>query len=239
MFRYLEIIGSSLKMALSEFRSNKLRTFLSLFGITIGIFCIIGVLATVNSLERNVQNDIKSLGTNSVYIDKWQYSGGENYPWWRMVKRPNMKYQEMKMLQQKVNTASAIAFKIDARDNVDFEDNSVTDVNYIGISEEFPRIQKIEISDGRFFQQSDYDYASNSIVMGYTVAEQLFIKAENAVGKQVKIRGKIGNIVGLIKKQGKSIIDVWEFDNSIIMTYGFLKTMVREEWSNPVFLLQN
>ena len=59
MFRIFEIIGSSIKMALEEFRSNKLRTFLSLFGITIGIFCIIGVLATVNSLERNVQNDIK------------------------------------------------------------------------------------------------------------------------------------------------------------------------------------
>src|SRR5215203_5300706 len=112
MRRFLEIVWSSLKMALQEFRSNKLRTFLSLFGITIGIFCIIGVLATVNSLERNVQNDIKSLGTNSVYIDKWEYSGGPEYPWWRMIKRPSMKYQEMQILQKKVHTADAMAFKI-------------------------------------------------------------------------------------------------------------------------------
>ena len=63
MRRTIEIIGSSFKMAMQELWKNKLRTFLSLFGITIGIFCIIGVLATVNSLEHNIQNEIKALGT--------------------------------------------------------------------------------------------------------------------------------------------------------------------------------
>ena len=62
--RTIEIIASSLKMAMQELWKNKLRTFLSLFGITIGIFCIIGVLATVNSLEQNIQNEVKSLGSN-------------------------------------------------------------------------------------------------------------------------------------------------------------------------------
>ena len=52
----IEIVVSSFKMAIQELWKNKLRTFLSLFGITIGIFCIIGVLATVNSLEQNIQN---------------------------------------------------------------------------------------------------------------------------------------------------------------------------------------
>src|SRR4051812_586301 len=167
MLRFLEILGSSLRMAMEEFRSNKLRTFLSLFGITIGIFCIIGVLATVNSLERNVQNDIKALGTNSVYIDKWEYGpGGE---WWRMIKRPDMKYQEMKLLKQKVNTASSIAFKIDTRDNVEFEDNTVNSITYLGISEEFPNIQKVEVAEGRFLQQSDFDQSSNSVIMGHDI----------------------------------------------------------------------
>jgi putative ABC transport system permease protein len=238
MFRIFEIIGSSIKMALEEFRSNKLRTFLSLFGITIGIFCIIGVLATVNSLERNVQNDIKSLGTNSVYIDKWEYSGGENYPWWRMIKRPAMKYTEMEMLQKKITTADAMAFKIDTRGNVEFEDNVVNSINYLGISEQFPEIQKVEVGEGRFLQQSDYDFAANSLVVGHTIAEQLFGRAELAVGKKVEIKGKVGNIVGVIKKQGKNMIDMWEFDETIIMPYGFLKSMIREEYGNPVIIVK-
>ena len=223
-------------MALDEFRANKLRTFLSLFGITIGIFCIIGVLATVNSLKRNVENDINALGTNSIYIDKWEYKQGSE--WWKLMKRPAMKYTEMEMLQKKVRNAEYMAFKIEANGNVEYEDNLVSSVNYLGVSENFPDIQKIEITLGRFFQPVDYDYAANSIVIGYNVAEQLFAKAENAIGKQIEIKGKIGNVVGLIKKQGKTMIDMWQFDDSILMPYGFLNTMIKEENGSPVIIVK-
>ena len=103
MRRFLEIIWTSLKMALQEFRSNKLRTFLSLLGIAFGIFCIISVLSTVNSMEAAIQKDIKALGSNTVYIDKWDYSGGGgDYPWWKYIKRPDPKYDEMKALKLKL-----------------------------------------------------------------------------------------------------------------------------------------
>ena len=92
-------------MAVEEFRSNKLRTFLSLFGVTIGIFCIISVLSTVGSLEAAVQNDIKSLGSKTVYIDKWEYKGGDEYPWWKYVNRPTPKFREIELLRQKVPAA--------------------------------------------------------------------------------------------------------------------------------------
>ena len=81
MVKLLSILWNSFRMALQELKVNKLRTFLSLFGITIGIFCIIGVLATVDSLERKVQNDLKTLGSDTIYIDKWNYGGGPDYPW--------------------------------------------------------------------------------------------------------------------------------------------------------------
>src|ERR1700733_10327338 len=95
MFRFLNIIWSSFKMALQEFRSNKLRTFLSLLGITFGIFCIISVLSTISSIEYAVQNDLKSLGNNTIFVDKWQYAGGgSDYPWWKYIKRPTPKEEE-------------------------------------------------------------------------------------------------------------------------------------------------
>src|SRR6188768_1597259 len=97
----IEIITSSFKMALQELKNNKLRTFLSLFGITIGIFCIIGVLATVESLQSKVQADIKTLGTNTIYIDKWQYGNDTDYPWWKYVKRPYPKFHEMEAIKMR------------------------------------------------------------------------------------------------------------------------------------------
>jgi putative ABC transport system permease protein len=236
MRKTLEILGTGLKMALGEFRSNKLRTFLSLFGITIGIFCIIGVLATVNSLEKNVQKDIKALGSNTIFIDKWDYSG--QIPYWKLLNRPSPKYHEMGLLRKAVPEAANIAFALQRMDKVEFQDEKLDNVRMYGISEDFSNIQTIEVIDGRYLQQADFDYASNSIVIGYKVAEELFGKPERAVGKMVSIYDRNVNIVGLIKKQGSSIIGGWEFDNCVLLPYAFMKTLVREEYSDPVIMLQ-
>lgn len=239
MRRILEILFSSLSLTLQEFRSHKVRTMLSLSGVAFGIFCIIGVLAMVDSLQRAVQNDIKALGSNTVYIDKWEYGGGGDYPWWKYMKRPSPKMEEMLLLEQKVPSALNIAMNINTSDRLEVADNVVTGVNYYGVTEDFSNIQKIEIDMGRYLQQSDYDYAANSIVMGYEIAENLFGKPEKAVGQLVVMKGgKRGVVVGLIKKQGKSILGGFEFDKSIIMPYNYLKTLVREEFSSPVIMVQ-
>jgi putative ABC transport system permease protein len=239
MRRFVAIIWSSLKMALQEFRSNKLRTFLSLFGVTIGIFCIISVLSTVNSLEMKVQSDLKSLGNNTIYIDKWVYAGGDDYPWWKYMKRPTPKYEEMRALKGKVPSAANIAFVTELNATIEYEQDQLTGVTYYGYSEDFPNIQKVEIVQGRALLQSDFDQNVNAILVGHEVAEKLFGKAENAVGKQVRLKGGRGaTIVGLIKKQGKSMIGGWEFDNSIHMVRGQLKQLNPEEWSQPKIMVQ-
>jgi putative ABC transport system permease protein len=239
MFRFLEIIWSSLKMALQEFRSNKLRTFLSLFGVTIGIFCIISVLSTVGSLEQAIQKDIKSLGSNTVYIDKWEYSGGNDYPWWKYVKRPEPREEEMEALKLKVPSAANIAFAIETNNSIEFEDNIISSIVYYGVTEDFFNIQNVEVILGRALLQADYDYSSNSVLVGHEVARTLFGTPENAVGKAVRIKdGKTANIVGLIKKQGKNIIQPWEFDNCLIMVTGFLRQMIPEKWAGPKIIVQ-
>ncbi|MDH7461139.1 ABC transporter permease [Chitinophagaceae bacterium 26-R-25] len=236
MRRVFEIIGSSFKMAIDEFRANKLRTFLSLFGITIGIFCIIGVLATVNSLERNVQTDIKSLGSNSIYVQKTDFS--QQNPWWKTMGYPNVTYAEMEQLKRKVPTIKNVTFLLQSNDKIDYESESLSGVNYYGITEEFSNIQNIEIVSGRYLQQSDFDRGSNSIVMGNDVAEQLFGSAERAVGKEIEMKGKKGFVVGLIKKQGKSMIGGWDFDNSMIMPYQFLRGLLNERSVEPTIIVQ-
>jgi putative ABC transport system permease protein len=239
MRRVLEILGSSLNLTWQEFKSHKIRTLLSLSGVAFGIFCIISVLATVNSLEYAVQKDIKALGTNTVYIDKWDYKGGPDYPWWRYIKRPSPSFEEMKLLKQKVPAAANVAFNINTNSYVGYEDDVINSVNYYGISEDFINIQPVEIEIGRYLQPADYDYDANVIVMGHVIAETLFGKAEKAIGKNVVLKaGKRALVVGLIKKQGKSIIGGWEYDNSILMPVGFMKQIVREMNSNPVIMVQ-
>jgi putative ABC transport system permease protein len=216
-----------------------LRTFLSLLGITFGIFCIISVLSTISSMQLAVTNDIKSMGNKTIYIGKWQWGGGSDYPWWKYLKRPEPKYEEMKLVREKVPDIKNIAYVTGVTDAVEFEDNILKGVNYYGVTEEFINIQPLTIGEGRYFMQADFDRGPNYIVMGNTIAENLFVKPENAIGKQVKLKdSRAAIVIGVIKKKGKSMIDAWDYDNSILMPYTFLKQIVRDENSGPNIMVQ-
>ena len=238
MRRLFEIISSSFKMALDELWKNKLRTFLSLFGITIGIFCIIGVLSTVQSLEHNLQTEIKSLGTNTIYIDKWEYGGGPDNPWWKYIKRPSPKYSELGAIKERTPTAKYAAFKINTNDNVEVGDNILKDVRLYGISEEFPSIQPMDIQYGRLMTDGEFDRGSNTVVIGNEVAEKLFGEVERAINKVITTRGKQSIVIGVIKKQGKQMMGGWEFDQSVVMPYRYARTIMDERNAFPIIMVQ-
>lgn len=238
--RSLEIIVSSFKMALQELWKNKLRTFLSLFGVTIGIFCIIGVLATVNSLEQNIQNEVKSLGTNTIYIDKWDYTagGGPDYPWWKYVNRPSPKYTELGQIKERTHSAKFTAFEINVTDNVDYADNRLSGVNIYGISEEFHEIQPVDVEFGRFMSDAEFSQGSPVTVIGFDIADKLFGSRERALGKEITARGKKLSVIGVIKKQGKTMIGGWQFDQSIVMAYRFARNIMDEKKADPLIMVQ-
>ena len=110
MLATIKILWNSLKMALQELRVNKLRTFLSLLGITIGIFCIIAVFTVTDSMERNIRSDVQALGSDVIYVQKWPWGGGGEYPWWKYMNRPEPQYKELQVIQDRVRSASASAF---------------------------------------------------------------------------------------------------------------------------------
>ncbi|HKI89833.1 MAG TPA: ABC transporter permease, partial [Draconibacterium sp.] len=87
----IRLIFESFSFAFNSLKANKLRTFLSLLGITIGIFAIISVFTVIDSLESYIRNSLNSLGSNMVYIQKWPWAppeGETEYPWWKYLNRP-------------------------------------------------------------------------------------------------------------------------------------------------------
>jgi putative ABC transport system permease protein len=240
MRRTIEIVYSSLKMALQELWKNKLRTFLSLFGITIGIFCIIGVMATLGSLEHNIQNEIKSFGTNTIYVDKWDYSAGGNgeYPWWKFVKRPSPKFDQLEQIMARTPSAKYAAFKIDRNVDLEYEDNQLKSIIIYGFTDDFNNIQSVDIHYGRYISPAEFQQGSNSVVIGNEIAEQLFINPERAVGKMVTAKGKKMIVVGVIKKQGNQMIGGWQLDKAVVTPYRFARTVMDERYSDPLILVQ-
>ncbi len=238
MIKLLTILWNSFSMALQELKVNKLRTFLSLFGITIGIFCIIGVLATVDSLEKKIQSDLKSFGNNTIYIDKWEYSGGNEYPWWKYYKRPAPKYDEMKFLKEKSQLASNICLFVSANANLSYEETILTNVNIYGITEEFSNIQDVGIVYGRYINESEFIRGTPTVVIGYKNAENLFGNPERAVDKEVTFNGKKVIIVGVIQKQGQSMVGGFDYDQCLLTTYRYFASVYVPKNSNPFIMVQ-
>lgn len=240
MVKILYIVWNSFKMALQELKNNKLRTFLSLFGITIGIFCIIGVLATVESLEKKIKDDIASLGSNTIYVDKWDYSGGPDYPWWKFIKRPYPKYQEMVAIRQRSALAEAVSYSINSLGNIEYEDEVLNGVKFYGITEQFSSIVAIDLAFGRLLNESEYNRGAPVTVLGYDNAENLFGDAERAVGKQIKVQHRNFMVVGVVKKQGKNFLGGggWAFDEAVILPYKTMAAMFVVEQSGPQIMVK-
>jgi len=225
-------------MAIEELRNNKLRTFLSLFGVTIGILCIIGVLATVESLKQNISDGLKDLGTNTIYVQKWPWGGGEDYPWWKYMKRPEPKYDELRPLKDRSAYTESVAFMLFNRSNVEYKDNLLTGVTWYGATEDFNRIQEVTILEGRYITSSEFANGSPVLVMGHENAVKLFDSPERAIGKQVGLSGRTVTIVGVIKKAGTSLIGGWDFDNIIIVPFNFCRQVVDERRADRFLLVK-
>lgn len=238
MRKTLNILANSVKLTFQELVVNKLRTTLSLIGIAFGIFCIIGVLATVNSLEMNIQNQIKSMGTNTIYIDKWDYSGGSDYPWWKFMNRPVPKIEEVTYVKERSHLAENVAFEIDTRLNVEYNDFSLPGVSASGITEEMNDIQPITLVYGRYFSGSEFSSGTPVMIMGYSNAENLFGSAEFALGKEVKIKDKKATIIGVIKKMGSSLIGLQDYDQQVILPYRFARTLINEDQNSPKIIVK-
>jgi putative ABC transport system permease protein len=239
MLKLLNILWNSFKMAMQELRVNKLRTFLSLFGITIGIFCIIAILSVVDSLERKVQDDLKKLGSNSIYLDKWEYTNdGPDYPWWKYIKRPAPKYEEMQFIKAKSYLTGNIAFKSKAMGTASVADASLSGVNFLGVSEDFSRIQTLEMQVGRYINDAEFARGTPTIVIGDNVAEELFGSAERAEGKEITFQGKKLIIVGVIVKQGTSFADEFNFDQSLVVPYKYFASVYNPDNNEPLIMVQ-
>lgn len=238
MRRIIEITSSSFRMAIEELSKNKLRTFLSLFGVTIGIFCIISILATVNSLEINIRSEIRSLGTNTIYVDKWEYSAGPDYPFWKYAKRPVPRYSEVDEIRRRTPTAKYVAFKINAMDKVEWADRVAGNTRLYGISTDFTRIQPVDVGYGRFISDAEFGRGANAVVIGNTLAENLFGNAREALNRVITIRGKKNVVVGVIKKQGRQLIGGWGFDEGVIMPYEYARTIMDETRADPLIMVQ-
>lgn len=232
------LIKESFLFAWHSLSANKLRSFLSLLGITIGIFAIILVFTVVDGLENNIRNSIQSLGNNVVYIQKWPWSFEGDYPWWKFINRPLPNYNEMQELLKRCKTTEAVAFRLGARRTVKYKSNSVQNTVLSGVSHEFYKIKNFDLSAGRYFTQSEAEAGYHLVLLGAKIAEGLFPN-EDPIGKEIKIAGQKAAVIGVIKKEGESLLGL-SFDYQVVTPYIFSRNILdaRSQNADPVIYVK-
>lgn len=223
MIIYVRLLKESFGFALNALRNNKLRTLLSLLGVTVGIFSIIAVLAAVDSLDRKIKKDLSTLDKNTVYLLKFSF-GPTDVPQWKREQFPDVTYEEYEYLKRSVNDVDAMAYMLfTKRENVKYEGVTVSSVSVMPTTYEFENIQKLGFKEGRFFNESESNSGAPLIVLGHDVAKNLFDDLD-PIGKKVRLYGQKFTVIGVLKKVGAGIFGE-EDDTTVYLPVNFVRRL--------------
>ena len=229
-----KLIGEGVLLAFGSLVTNKLRTFLSLMGITIGIFSIIFVFTVVDSLEAHLRSDVASLGDDVIFIQKWPWNFEGEYPWWKYLSRPVAKIEELSDIQRRSRYAEASAFYCSADKTIKYKSNSIEGVDIISVSQDYNKVKNLDIFYGRYFSESESISGRGVVVLGYTIADVLF-QGKDPIGKSITIMGRKVMVIGVIALQGESILG-GSTDTQVFVPEMFAKDIIKE--SDPMIMVK-
>ena len=196
-------LRESFRMALEAIRDNKLRSMLTLMGITLGVFSVIGVMTAIRTLESSVESGLNVFGTNTFSISKRpaiQFGHGGR---WKYRNRPNITYDLYEGLKER----ALLPLHVSAYDTkwgatVKYKDKQATKKIEVGGADEFTvRILNTNISDGRNFSRDDVLHMRRTAIIGKDAITQLF-PYEDPLDKMLSINGIKFRIIGVIEEKG-------------------------------------
>lgn len=227
---YFRLLNESFWFAMGALKNNKLRTFLSLLGVTIGIFSIIAVLTAVDSLDRKIKKDLSSLDKNTIYLFRSSFAPSD-IPDWKQDQFPEMKYDEYVFLKNAMTRTEAMGYQIFTKnESIKFEEKVATGVNIVPVSQEFEIIQRLEFMSGRFYNESEANSGANVMVLGFETAKLLFDGLE-PIGKNVRLYGQRFTVIGVLKKQGDSAVGGSD-DTSAFIPVNFVRKLYGDNNKN-------
>jgi putative ABC transport system permease protein len=225
MRMFIRLFRESILFAVQALVVNRLRTILSLLGVTIGIFAIISVFTMVDSMEKGIRDGVASLGDDVIFIQKWPWEMGGNYPWWKYWQRPEPSVKDELMLAKRDGLVKATAFMADGDRTVEYLNNSVEGAKIMIVSHTYNDVKKLDIVEGRYFTPTESASGRNLAIIGADIAEGLFPNG-NVLDKKIKIGGAKVTVIGLFKKEGESMIGN-SMDEVVLIPVNFARSIIK------------
>ena len=202
MFIYLQLLKESFNFAIKSLRDNKLRTFLSLLGVTVGIFSIISVLAAVDSLNRSIQESLSGLDKNMINLSKYSFAPS-SVPQWQRLSFPQVTYQEYEFLKRELPNTEAVVYELFGLNSaVKYGGKTIPSMSVQATSAGAEQISDIRMGKGRFYNDAEANAGTAVTILGYEAAEQLFGE-EDPLDKEIRVFGRRLTVIGVLKKYGE------------------------------------
>ena len=202
MFIYLQLLKESFNFAIKSLRDNKLRTFLSLLGVTVGIFSIISVLAAVDSLNRSIQESLSGLDKNMINLSKYSFAPS-SVPQWQRLSFPQVTYQEYEFLKRELPNTEAVVYELFGLNSaVKYGGKTIPSMSVQATSAGVEQISDIRMGKGRFYNDAEANAGTAVTILGYGAAEQLFGE-EDPLDKEIRVFGRRLTVIGVLKKYGE------------------------------------
>ncbi len=220
----VKLIRESFLFAFQAIIVNKVRTLLSLLGITIGIFSVISVLTIFDSMEIAIRTSINQLGDNVLFVQKWPWAGGNDYPWWKYMKRPEPSMTDLKEIQRRSQASEASAFLFGAQRTIKYQGNSIEDVSLQAVSHNFDRVMPMDLQQGRYFTFAESQGGTNVAIIGSEIAEKLY-GGLDPMGKEIKIFGSRLEVIGVLQRKGDDMFGQ-STDNTVTIPVNFARRYI-------------
>lgn len=236
----LRLIKESVAFAFSQLRGDKFRTFLSLFGVSIGIFSIVAIFTAIDALQENVRRGFDTVGSDIVQVSRWPMMGEDEegnaditqeFKWWEYMRRPNTSYEDYRFLSANSTLGENISFSIFSNQTARYGRRSVANASVGCITRNFNSIMKFEVAKGRYFTPDEDSKGTAVAVIGHEMAASLF-EDEEPVGKRLKVGTTTATVIGVIEKQGESMVSMGDLDYSIFVPLNFGRYMVNPRWAD-------
>lgn len=202
------ILNEIFQMAFDSLKTNKLRSFLTLLGIMMGVMTVIGMVSIIQGLNRTFLSELESVGSEIIIVRKFspiqigQLSED-------IRKRKDLTFEDAQAIEKECSLVKAVAVSMAANifesiaikyQNIKNEDAIVS-----GMNEDFPRVLSVYLpEEGRFLTESDVTHRARVCVLGSILAETLFPHT-NAIGKEIRIGPEKFTVVGVLQKRGSAL----------------------------------
>lgn len=225
-------INESIRMAFDSVRTNKLRAFLTLLSISIGVFAIIGAGTLTSSLEHSVTKELENIGETTFWIQRMPNIVTGN-DWRKYNKRKPITYSQFNELKRRLTSADLLtAVGVSNLQTIKYGNLSTNpDVSLVGTDEFYFPINSVNVIDGRPIIEQDIQFNRNIAVIGNDIVVKLF-PDENPIGKKITIGKQLFEIIGILETKG-AILGQSKDNQVIIPITNFLRYYA-EEWEESL-----